>query len=173
MRIRMQRHRESLEFSRRGGLMESTIVYRLEPRLRMLQSAVYLVPALAVIPMLFFARGDRLLPLLLWGALVVIAVVMIVGVHRTRLVLEDTHLTAVGVFRTRVLIRERALGLSVASGIPILGWQNERGAERAWPLLALYVAPMFSRLVPGALHRRQQFIDRVNAWAASALDARS
>jgi hypothetical protein len=40
-------------------------------------------------------------------------------------------------------------------------------------LLALYVAPMFSRLVPGALHRRQQFVDRVNAWAASALDARS
>ncbi|MGN6271856.1 MAG: hypothetical protein ACTHMQ_02075 [Protaetiibacter sp.] len=102
-----------------------------------------------------------------------IAVVMIAGVHRTRLVLEDTHLTAVGVFRTRVLIRERVLGLSVASGIPILGWRNERGAERAWPLLALYVAPMFSRLVPDALHRRQQFIDRVNAWAASALDARS
>jgi hypothetical protein len=52
MRIRMQRHRELLEFSPRGGLMESTIVYRVEPRLRMLQSAVYLVPALAVIPML-------------------------------------------------------------------------------------------------------------------------
>ena len=101
--------------------MESTIVYRPEPRLRMLQSAVYLVPVLVVIPMLVFARGDRLLPLLLWGALVVIAVVMIVGVQRTRLVLDDTHLTAVGVFRTRVLIRERALGLSVASGIPILG----------------------------------------------------
>ena len=153
--------------------MGSTIVYRVEPRLRMLQSAVYLVPVLVVIPMLVFARGDRLLPLLLWGALVVIAVVMIVGVQRTRLVLDDTHLTAVGVFRTRVLSREHVLSITVASGIPILGWRNERGVERAWPLLALFVAPMFLRLVPGALHRRQQFLDRVNAWAASALDAPS
>lgn len=36
--------------------MESTIVYSVEPRPRMLQSAVYLVPALAVIPMLLLAR---------------------------------------------------------------------------------------------------------------------
>jgi hypothetical protein len=153
--------------------MESTTEYRAEPRLRMLQSAVYLVPTFAVIPMIVFARGDRLPPLLVWGGLVLVTVVMIVGVQRTRLVLGDTHLTAVGVFRTRVLVRERVLGLSVASGIPILGWRNEQGAERAWPLLALYVAPMFSRLVPGAQDRRQRFIDRVNAWAASALDARS
>jgi hypothetical protein len=153
--------------------MESTIEYRAEPRLRMLQSAVYLVPALAVIPMLVFARGDRLLPLLVWGGLVLVTVVMIVGVHRTRLVLGDTHLTVVGVFRTRSLVGERVLGLNVASGIPVLGWRNEQGAERAWPLLSLFVAPMFARLVPGAQDRRQQFIDRVNAWAASALDSRS
>ncbi len=147
--------------------MDEVVEFRLEPRLRMLQSAVYLLVALASIPVLVFARGDRLLPLLVWGALVVVLAVLIVGVNRARVVLAPADLTVTGVLGTRVLTREQVLGLTLVSGSVILGWQTQRG-RREWPLFSLYTPGIFARLVPGAQDRRQQFLDRVNAWAASA-----
>lgn len=151
--------------------METTIEYRMEPKLRRVQSAVYLLAALAPMPMLLAARSDRLLPLLVWAGFVVLIAILIVGVNRAKVKLGPTHLTVVGALGTRTLERDRVRGITVSSGSAILAWRTTQGRERAWPLMFLYLPGAFATLLPGAEQRRQQFIDRVNAWAASGSPA--
>lgn len=151
--------------------MDESVEFRMPLKVRLLQSAAYLVVPVVALPVVAFGRGDRQLPLLVLGALVVLVVVLIVGVNRARMVLESARLTVVGALGRRVLPRESVIGLTVASGSVILSWRTAGGGRCSWPLTSLSAPEWLTRLVPGASEHRQQFINRVNEWAASAQSA--